>query len=104
MKRSCWRVALSFILVVVVAAGVRATCVPTYDELLLWEDSCDDWSLNTSRVILERYRSYITWPDHVSDSVDVDGHGLCSQFPEMTVLAGRLLRPPLLAKPVGSNW
>ncbi len=53
MKLSCWRVALSFILVVVVAAGVRATCVPTYNEVTLWEDSCE-WVLNTSRVILSK--------------------------------------------------
>lgn len=80
MKRSCWRVALSFILVVVVAAGVRATCVPTYTAVTLWEDTCE-WSTNTLRVILIRDRDYITWPDGVSDYVDVDGHGQCTQFP-----------------------
>lgn len=59
------------------AAGVRATCVPTYTEITIWEDSCD-WLINPNRDILERHRNYITWPDSISDHVDTDGYGSCS--------------------------
>jgi hypothetical protein len=51
--------------------------VPTYQEVTLWEDSCD-WGINTTRDVLERHRNYITWPDSVSDYVDSDGYGSCS--------------------------
>jgi len=78
MKRSHWRIPLSFTSVVVMAAGVRATRVPSYQEVVLWEDSCD-WVTNPDRDILDRHRNYITWPDTVSDYVDSDGSGSCSK-------------------------
>ena len=79
MKRSYWLIPLSFISVAIMAAGVWATCVPTYEEVILWEDSCD-WIINPDRAIADRHRSYITWPDNVSDYMDTDGYGSCAKI------------------------
>lgn len=73
------RYVFSFLLVLIIAGGVYADCVPTYQQALLWLDGCG-FTENPSRQILKRVRNYITWPDNVSDSVDVDGHGCCHEY------------------------
>jgi hypothetical protein len=73
------RYVFSFLLVLIIAVGVYADCVPTYEQTLLWLDSCD-LQENPSRSILKRVRSYITWPDNVSDYVDADGAGCCHDY------------------------
>jgi len=79
MKRPHWHIAFSFMLVVMMAAGVYAACVPTYQQATLWNDGCGTLE-NLDRTILKRVRNYITWPDNVSDYVDVDGNGCCHPF------------------------
>src|ERR1700686_5111247 len=82
MKQPHWHIPLSFMSVVVMAAGVYATCVPTYEQATLWNDSCGI-AENLDRTILKRVRNYITWPDSVSDYVDVDGSGCCHPFEDL---------------------
>src|SRR5437016_11442915 len=80
MKRTRSRIPLSFMSIIVMAAGVYATCVPTYQEVILWQDSCDR-DINPHGDYLERHRNYITWPDSVSTHVESDGYGACNPVP-----------------------
>src|SRR2546426_979803 len=73
MKRPHWYIPLSFLSVLVMAAGVYAVCVPTYTQILLFYSGCID----PDRTIYKAERNYITWPDNISDYVDTEGHGGC---------------------------
>src|SRR6266496_2587278 len=72
MKRPPKYIPLSFLSVVLMAAGVSATCVPTYNQMLLWYSGC-----LPDRTLQKTERNYITWPDSVTDYVDTEGFGCC---------------------------
>lgn len=74
MKPPHWYIPLTFLSVVLMAAGVYALCRPTYTTLPLFYSGC----IEPERTIVKSERNYVYFPDNVSDYMDTVGYGGCA--------------------------